>query len=136
MPASFVSFSLAMTSLYASSVNGNTSEESFSLIVDHLGHLGCVGISPRPLTSSWCATWLGVTRQGGTEAVGSLEIFLIVYHAFRLLPVRSVDVIISSHILLFSAAILLISLLPVFITSSCYQKGCSCIASCMPHIGA
>ena len=43
----------------------------------------------------------------------SLEIFLIVCHAFRLLPVRSVDVIIPSHLLLFSAAILLISTLPV-----------------------
>ena len=59
--------------------------------------------------------------------------FLIVCHAFRLLPVRSVDVIISSHPLLFSAAILLISLLPV--SGSFYQKGCSC-TTCMPHIGS
>ena len=39
--------------------------------------------------------------------------FLIVCYAFRLLPVSSVDVIILSHLLLFSTAILLISSLPV-----------------------
>ena len=71
-----------------------TSEESSSLIRDNLGHLGFVGLSLQPLTSNWCATWLAVTRQGGIEAVGSLEIFLIVCHALRLLPGRSVDVII------------------------------------------
>ena len=113
MPAAFLFFSVVMPFLSSSSVKGNTSEESSSLIGDNLGHLDFVGISPRPLTSSWCATWLAVTRQGGFEAVGSLEIFLIVCHAFRLLPVRSVDVIISSHLLLFSAVILLISSLPV-----------------------
>ena len=90
-----------MPFLYSSSVKGNTSEESSSLIGDNLGHFGFVGISPRPLTSSWCATWLAVTRQGGFGAVGSLEIFLIVCHAFRLFPVKSVDVIISSHLFLF-----------------------------------
>ena len=52
-------------------MNGNTSEESSSPIGDNLGHLGFVGISPRLLTSSWCATWLAVTRQGGFAAVGS-----------------------------------------------------------------
>ena len=113
MPAAFLFFSAAMPFLYSSSVKGNTSEESSSLIGDNLGHFGFVGISPRPLTSSWCATWLAVTRQGGFGAVGSLEIFLIVCYAFRLFPVRSVDVIISSHLFLFSAAILLISSLPV-----------------------
>ena len=113
MPAAFLLFGVAMPFLYSSSVKGNTSEESSSLIGDNLGHLGLVGISPRPLTSSWCATWLAVIIQGGFEAVESLDIFLIVCHAFRLLPVRSVDVIISSHHLLFSAAILLISSLPV-----------------------
>ena len=49
-------FSVAMPFLYFSSVMGNTSEESSSLIGDDLGHLGFVGISPRPLTSSWGAT--------------------------------------------------------------------------------
>ena len=102
MPDAFLFFSAAMPFLYSTSVKGNTSEESSSLIGDNLGHLGFVGISPRPLT-----------RLGGFEAVGLLEIFLIVCHAFRLLPVRSVVVIISFHLLLFSAAILLISSLPV-----------------------
>ena len=50
-----------MPFLYSSSVKGNTSEESSSLIGDSLGHLDFVGISPQPLTSSWCATWLAVT---------------------------------------------------------------------------
>ena len=81
MPAAFLIFSVAMPFLYPSSVKGNTSEESSSVIGDNLGHLGFVGISPLPLTSSWCATCLAVTRQGGFEAVGSLEIFLIVCHA-------------------------------------------------------
>ena len=55
MTAAFLFFRVAMPFLYSSSVKGNTSEESSSLIGDNLGHLGFVGISPRPLTSSWCA---------------------------------------------------------------------------------
>ena len=39
---------------------------------------------------------------------------MIVCHAFRLVPVKSIDVIISSHLLLFSAVILLISSLAVY----------------------
>ena len=113
MTAAFLVFNVAMPFMYSSSVKWNTSEESSSLIGDNLGHLCVVGISPWPLTSRWCATWLGVTRQGDFEAVGSLNIFLIVCYAFWLLSVRSVNVIISSHLLLFSAAILLISSLPV-----------------------
>ena len=57
-------------------MKGNIIEESSSLIVDNLGHLSFVDISPRPLTSSWCATWLAEIRQGGFGAVGSLDIFL------------------------------------------------------------
>ena len=131
MPAAFLFFSVAMRFLHSSSVKANTSEESSLLTGDNLGHLRFVGISPLPLTCSWCATWLAVTRQGGFGVIGSLEIFLIVCHAFQLLPVRYVDVIISSHLLLFSVATLLISSLP----GSCCQKGCSCTVSCMPHIG-
>ena len=74
MPDAFVFFCTAMPFLYFSSVKGNTSEESSSLIGDNLGHLGFVGISPLPLMSSWCATWLAVTRQGGFEAVGLLDV--------------------------------------------------------------
>ena len=113
MSAALLFFSVAMPFLYCSSVKGNNSKVSYSLIGDNLWHLGFVGISPRSLTSSWCATWLAVTRQGGFEALGLLEIFLIVCHAFPLLPVRSVDVIISSRLLLVSASILLISSFPV-----------------------
>ena len=65
-------------------MKGITSAELSSIIGDNLG------ISRRP--SSWCATWLAVTRQCGFGAVGSLDICMIVCHAFRLLPVRSVDV--------------------------------------------
>ena len=113
MPAAFLLLSVAMPFLYYYPVKGNTSEESSALTRDKLGHLGLVGISPRLLTCSWCATWLAVIRQCGFGASESLEIFLIVCHAVRRLPVRSADVIISSHILLFSAAILLIGSLPV-----------------------
>ena len=83
MPASFLFFSVAMPFLYSSSVNGNTSEESSLLIGDNLGHLGFVGISPLPLTSSWCAV-LVVTTPGGFEAVWSLQIFLIVVVVYPL----------------------------------------------------
>ena len=38
-----------------------------------------------PLTRSWWATWLAVTRHGGFDEVGSLESLLIVFQAFRLL---------------------------------------------------
>ena len=51
-------------------MKGNTSEESSSLTVDNLGHLGFVGISLRPVTSSWCVNWLEVTRHGGFGAIG------------------------------------------------------------------
>ena len=73
MPAAFLFFSVAMAFFYSSTVKENTSDESSSLIGDNLGHLDFVGISPRPLTSSWCATWLAVTRQGGFIAAGSLR---------------------------------------------------------------
>ena len=65
MQTAFLFFSVTMSFLYSSSVKGNTSEESSSLTEDNLGHLVFVVISPWPLTSSWCATWLAVTRQGG-----------------------------------------------------------------------
>ena len=45
-------------------LKGNTSEESSLLIGDNIRHLRVGGIPPRPLTSSCCATWLAVTRQG------------------------------------------------------------------------
>ena len=50
---------------------GRQQQQSSSLIGDNVGHLCFLGITPRPLTSSWCATWLAVTRQGGFGAVGS-----------------------------------------------------------------
>ena len=69
MPASFLFFSVAMP-LYSSSVKWNTSEELSALIWVNLEHLGFVRFSARPLTSSWCATWLAVTRQGALELFG------------------------------------------------------------------
>ena len=109
MSAYFLFFSVDMPFLYYSSMKGNSCEESSSLMEDNLGHLGFVAISPMMLASSWCATWLAVIRQCEFSAVGSLEIFLIILQAFRVLPVLSFDVIISSHLLLLSASILLIS---------------------------
>ena len=84
-------FSVVMPFLYCSSVKGNTSEVLSSLTGDNLGHLGFVGISSAvdaPFMRSWCATWLAVTRKCGFGDGVSLESFLIVCHAFRLLPVR------------------------------------------------
>ena len=63
-----------------------------------IGRVGLVGMSPLLLTSSWCATWLALTEHGGIGVIGSLDMFLISFHAFRLLCVRSIEVIISSHL--------------------------------------
>ena len=52
---------------------------------------GLVGMFPLPLTGSWCATWLASTKHGGVGVVGSLDMLLIVFHAFRLLCVRSIE---------------------------------------------
>ena len=35
-----------------------------------------------PLTRSWLATWLAVTRQGGFDEFGSLESIFIVFLVF------------------------------------------------------
>ena len=52
---------------------------------------GCVAMGsallfmvPLPLTRNWCATWFALTRHGGLDVVGSLHVFLIVFHALRL----------------------------------------------------
>ena len=41
------------------------------------GRFGLVGMFPLPLTSSWCATWLALTKHGGVGE--SLEMLLIVF---------------------------------------------------------
>ena len=99
----------AMPFLYSSSVKGNTSEESSSPIGDNLGHLGFVGISPRPLTSSWCATWLAVTRQG----FWSCWIVRDLSDCLPCLPAVASQISLCHHLLLLSTAILLNSSLPV-----------------------
>ena len=63
-----------------------------------MGHFCFVDIVPCPLMSNWCATWLAFTRHGEFGVVGSLDSFLIVYHALRLLCVRSVEVMTSSQL--------------------------------------
>ena len=77
--------------------------------VVRIGRFGLVGMIPLPLTS---ATWLALTKHGGVGVVGSLEMLLIVFHAFRLLCVRSIEVIISSHLSFFCSAISSITLFP------------------------
>ena len=74
----------AIPFLYSSSLNADTNV-GFPSTVGSAGHLGFVGIVPWPLTSRWCATWLELTRHGGFGEVGSLDSFLIVCHAMRLL---------------------------------------------------
>ena len=84
MPAALLFLSAAIPFLYSSSLNADTNY-GFPSTVGSAGHLGFVGIVPWPLTSRWCATWLELTRHGGFGEVGSLDSFLIVCHALRLL---------------------------------------------------
>ena len=84
MPAVLLFLSAAIPFLYSSSLNADT-KGGFPSIVGSAGHLGFVDIVPWPLTSRWCATWLDLTRHGVFGEVGSLDIFLIVCHALRLL---------------------------------------------------
>ena len=82
MPAALLFLSVAIPFLYSSSLNADTNY-GFPSTVGSAGHLGFVCIVP--LTSRWCATWVVLTRHGGVGEVGSLDSFLIVYHALRLL---------------------------------------------------
>ena len=82
MPAALLFLSAAIPFLYSSSLNADTND-GFPSTVGSAGYLGFVGIVP--LTSRWCATWLALTRHGGFGEVGSLDSFLIVCHALRLL---------------------------------------------------
>ena len=61
------------------------------------GFIDFIDIVPLPLTSSWCTTWFALSRHWRLVEVRSLDNFLIVCHALRLLEVRSVDVMTSSH---------------------------------------
>ena len=85
MHAALLFLSVAITFLYSSSVNGKTSDCSLCSTVVRIGRFGLVGLFPLPLTSSWCATLLALTKPGGVGFVGSLERLFIVFHAFRLL---------------------------------------------------
>ena len=55
MPAALLLLSVAIPFLCSFSVNG------------------LVGMFPLPLTSSWCTTWLALTKHGGVGVVGSLS---------------------------------------------------------------
>ena len=63
------------------------SDCSLCATVVRKGRFGLVGMFPLALTSSLCATWLVLTKHGGVGIVGSLEMLLIVLHAFRLLHI-------------------------------------------------
>ena len=71
MPAAFLFFSVAMPFLYSSSVKGNTRT------------LGLHWHLSSTVDEQLVCNLVAVTRQGGFEAVGSLDIFLIVCNAFR-----------------------------------------------------
>ena len=58
---------------------------------------GLVDMVPMPLMSNWWVTWFALTRHVVVDEAESLERFLIVVHAFRLLWVMLVSVVISSH---------------------------------------
>ena len=53
---------------------------------------------PLPLTRSWCATWFALTRRGGLDVIGSVDSFLIVFHALRLLYILGYSVNKSTYI--------------------------------------
>ena len=108
MPAAFSFLSVANLFLYSSLGKGYTNVTFPVASVGNTGHLGLHGMMLWPLMNRWCLTWLELTRHGGVEVVGSLERFLIVFRALRLLCVR------SSHLFLFSSVILSTSLVPPF----------------------
>ena len=85
LPADLLFFSAATPLLYSPSLKGQTFEVSPSVAGGSTGRFGWDGMVPLPLTRSWWATWLAVTRHGGFDEVGSLESLLIVFQAFRLL---------------------------------------------------
>ena len=84
MPAALLLLSAAILFIYSSSLNADTND-GFPSTFGSAGHLGFVGIVPWPLTSRWEATWLELIRHGRFGEVGSLDSFLIVCHALRLL---------------------------------------------------
>ena len=100
MYGNFAFLSTAIHFLYFSLEKGYTSVTSLFASVGSTGRLALLDMVPWSLMSSWCATWLELTRHGGVELVGLLEWFLIVFHALRLLFVRTVDVMTFSHMLL------------------------------------
>ena len=112
MPAALLTLSAAIPFLYYYSLNADT-KEMIPSTVGSTGRIGFVGIVPRSLMSSWCSTWFALTRHGGFIEVGSLDSFLILCNALWLLWVRSVDVMISSHLFLFCYFIVSINFVPV-----------------------
>ena len=93
MPAALLFLSVAIPFLYSSSVNGKTSDCSLCSTVVRIGRFGLVAMFPLPLTSSWCATWLELTKHGGIGIIGSLEMLVIAFHTSHMLCVRSIEVI-------------------------------------------
>ena len=72
--------SAAIRVLYSSSLNVDTNDD-FPYTVGSAGHLGFVGIVPWPLTSRL----VGVDETQRVWRGGSMDSFLIVCHALRLL---------------------------------------------------
>ena len=85
LPEALLFFSISTRFLYSSSLKGYTIESSPSVAGYNTGCFGLDGIVPLPLTRSWCATWFALTGHGGLDVVGSLDSFLTVLHALRLL---------------------------------------------------
>ena len=113
LPAALLFFSAAIPFLYSSSLKGCAIVGVPSWIGGSIGGFDFLGIIPWPFMSNWCATWVAFTRHGGFGVVGCLDSFLIIYHAIRLLRVKSVEVMTSSQLFLFSSLILTINVFPV-----------------------
>ena len=84
MPAAFRFLSATIPFLYSSAEKWYTSVTSPVASVGSIEGLGLLDMVPRPLMSSWCASWLELSRHRGVEMLGSLERLLIVFQAFRL----------------------------------------------------
>ena len=70
LPAALLFFKAATPLLYSPSLKGQTFQVSPSVAGGSTCRFGLDGMVPLPLTRSWWATWLTVTRHGGLMRLG------------------------------------------------------------------
>ena len=94
MPAALLYLSAAIPFMYFSSLNADTTEGIPSTVCS-TGRFGFVGIVPRRFDEQLMCDLVCIDQTRRVVEVGSLDNFLIVCHALRLLCVRSVNVMTS-----------------------------------------